>query len=299
MFKTARKRPYRVAIEGFSEFERGALASFFRLAERRVPAYVQVTTPDSSDFLIADADQPRVLDWIARERRIGDTVFVGAQAPADALSWLTRPIEPVHIMRALDALLGGRPEAASVADDDDDGAEPTAPAVLQVLDAAAGVTPIAEPLEAKRRPNRAGASRGVQKGSGRTVLVVDDSAVARSFLAQRLRNLDYRVVLAANGEEALETAAHTAYAIVFLDIDLGSANRLDGLQVCQRLKQRAQHPGGVVPAVVITTGSTSATDRVRGSLAGCDAYLTKPLMDADFAAALAQVDPLFRWAEAE
>jgi two-component system, cell cycle response regulator len=33
---------------------------------------------------------------------------------------------------------------------------------------------------------------------------------------------------------------------------------------------------------------------VRGSLAGCDAYLSKPLVEADFLAALAEVDPLYK-----
>jgi len=36
--RSAEARTYRVALEGFSEFERGMLASFFRLAERRTPA---------------------------------------------------------------------------------------------------------------------------------------------------------------------------------------------------------------------------------------------------------------------
>ena len=45
----------------------------------------------------------------------------------------------------------------------------------------------------------------------------------------------------------------------------------------------------------MVTGLDGATDRVRGSLAGCDAYLTKPLHEAEFIAALQQVDPEFVW----
>ncbi len=279
MFKNTRKRPYRVAIEGFSEFERAALGSFFRLAERRVPAYVQVDSPDASDFLIADADQPRVLHSIARERRARDTVFVGSQAPNDAVAWLTRPIEPVHIMRALDGLLGERLSHEVPTLDEPVDALPPLPSSPETVP------------PPKRRPNPA-AHAG--SGGDRPALVVDDSAVARAFLAQRLRQLGFRVTLAPTGEEALAVAAERAFNLVFLDIDLGGNDRLDGLQVCQTLKQRASHPDGIVPAVVITTASQGATDRVRGSLAGCDAYLTKPLMEADFTAALRHVDPLFK-----
>ena len=47
-------------------------------------------------------------------------------------------------------------------------------------------------------------------------------------------------------------------------------------------------------AVVFTTGDARSTNRVRGSLAGCDAYLTKPLLEDELIAALRDVDPLFR-----
>jgi DNA-binding response OmpR family regulator len=46
--------------------------------------------------------------------------------------------------------------------------------------------------------------------------------------------------------------------------------------------------------VIITTGQNDATSRVRGSLAGCDAFLGKPLIEADLVAALREVDPLFQ-----
>ena len=89
--------------------------------------------------------------------------------------------------------------------------------------------------------------------------------------------------------------------IAFVDITLGPAQvgGIDGLRVCQAIKQRGQPDGidgkqGGGTAVVIVTGQTSATVRVRGSLAGCDAYLTKPLMEAEFIAALHLVDPLFQ-----
>ena len=47
-------------------------------------------------------------------------------------------------------------------------------------------------------------------------------------------------------------------------------------------------------AVVVTTGQAGSSDRVRSSLAGCDAYLNKPLMEAEFLAVLREIDPLFR-----
>ena len=53
-----------VAFEGFSEFERATLATFFRLAAKRSPAYEQAQHTDASDFLVADADNPAALEAI-------------------------------------------------------------------------------------------------------------------------------------------------------------------------------------------------------------------------------------------
>ena len=45
----------------------------------------------------------------------------------------------------------------------------------------------------------------------------------------------------------------------------------------------------------MVTGLASSSDRVRGSLAGCDAYLSKPLAESEFIAALREVDRQFIW----
>lgn len=132
-------------------------------------------------------------------------------------------------------------------------------------------------------------------GGGREVLVVDDSAIARTFLAQRLDGYRYQVHLANDGEQALAMCAEQAFDIVFVDVALGGENSVDGLRVCQRLKRHPTLPGKVAPAVVVVTGDASASTRVRGALAGCDAYLVKPLLEAEFLAALRAVDTRFEW----
>ena len=45
--------------------------------------------------------------------------------------------------------------------------------------------------------------------------------------------------------------------------------------------------------VILVTGLAGATDRVRGSLAGCDAYLTKPVAEAELLHVLRTLDPSF------
>lgn len=122
------------------------------------------------------------------------------------------------------------------------------------------------------------------------VLVVDDSRIALRFLQRRLQRLGYRVQAVQTAQQALALLDSQPFVLVFLDIGL-DASGPDGLALCRHITQRRSPLGSRAPAVVMVTGSASATDRVRGDLAGCDAYLTKPLMDDALAATLARLDP--------
>lgn len=286
---------YTVAIEGFSAFERQSLASFFRLAARRQPAFRQVDESGLADFLIADADHPASVAAVRRGQRVEDTVFVGAHAPAGAAAWLPRPIDPMHVMRALDDLVELRlnaPEPPSAMMDLDPMEIDTLRGGLDDLPQRRAA-PEEAPAEAPPAP--AAAAPRPRGGGGREVLLVEDSPIARQFLKQRLQHLGYRVVECASGEAALELLSRRTFEMVFLDVLLGPPGSVDGLQLCQRLKQRGAQRAGLRTVVVMVTGLDGATDRVRGSLAGCDAYLTKPLHETEFIATLLQVDPKFEW----
>lgn len=274
---------FTVAIEGFSAFERQALSSFFRLAAQRSPAFRQVNESGMADFLIADADHPASVAAVRRSQRVEDSVFVGARAPEGAAAWLPRPIEPVHVLRALDELVELRLHAPE---------PPSAMMDLDPLEADTERGGLAEPPKPAQPPAAVTRPRG---GGGREVLLVEDSPIARHFLKQRLQHLGYRVLDCASGEAALEILSKRTFGMVFLDVVLGPPGSVDGLQLCQRLKQRGAQGGGLRTVVVMVTGLDGATDRVRGSLAGCDAYLTKPLHESEFIATLMQVDPAFEW----
>ena len=109
--------PHRVAFLGFSEFERKALTSYFRLAHNRSPAYEQVPTLTDADFLVADADHGPSVQLVQAIERLGETVFVGNQAPAGCSAWMMRPIDALHVMRELDRLVALALEARAPRDD--------------------------------------------------------------------------------------------------------------------------------------------------------------------------------------
>ncbi len=105
---------YRVALQGFSDFERDALASSFRLAGSRQPSYKLVAAVAGSDFIIADADHHRVCEAIDASGRVGDTIFIGDGGPEGARSVLPRPIDPPRLFRELDRFVSHRGGATSI-----------------------------------------------------------------------------------------------------------------------------------------------------------------------------------------
>jgi CheY-like chemotaxis protein len=99
---------HRIALLGFSAFERSTLASYFRLAGTRNPRYEQVQMLPEADFVVADADHEPSVKLVVAVERLPETVFVGTSAPEGAIAWLARPIDPLRVLRELDLLAARR-----------------------------------------------------------------------------------------------------------------------------------------------------------------------------------------------
>ena len=118
------------------------------------------------------------------------------------------------------------------------------------------------------------------------ILVVDDSDVALKFMRNRLTRYGFRAELASSGEEALTRVSVEAYKFVFLDVMMEG---LDGYQTCRAIKQR-KYASSKAPIVVMLTSRGGSIDKIRGGLAGCDAYLTKPLNEVELLKVLSKYD---------
>lgn len=95
---------FRVALQGFSDFERDALSSSLRLAGARQPSYRLVPAIAGCDFIVADADHARVRDALVAAGRLEDTIFIGEDGPEGAPALLPRPIDTLRVLQALDRL---------------------------------------------------------------------------------------------------------------------------------------------------------------------------------------------------
>lgn len=99
------------------------------------------------------------------------------------------------------------------------------------------------------------------------VLVIEDEARLLRNLAKALREEEYAVDTAADGEEGLYKAQNCDYDAIVLDVMLP---RLDGWQVLAALRKTKKTP------VLFLTARDTLADRVRGLDGGGDDYLVKP-----------------------
>ena len=111
--------------------------------------------------------------------------------------------------------------------------------------------------------------------STKNLLVVDDSATTRMLITLTLKkSLEYRIVEASNGTEAVEKLGSQPVDIVLTDINMP---KMGGLELISYI--RSSHSSPNVPIIVITTeGEEDARDR--GLELGANAYLSKPISGA-------------------
>jgi CheY-like chemotaxis protein len=107
--------------------------------------------------------------------------------------------------------------------------------------------------------------------SGLKVLIADDHDDTRLLLRLKLEQLGYRVVEAADGEEAVETARRECPDIILMDLSLP---KLDGLAATRRIREDPQTRDAVIVAL---TAHAEPQYRANALAAGLNAFVTKPV----------------------
>jgi DNA-binding response OmpR family regulator len=106
-----------------------------------------------------------------------------------------------------------------------------------------------------------------------TILLVDDEDSVQKLLAYPLEREGFRVLQARDGEEALDRFASERVDLVVLDVMLP---KLDGLEVCKRLRAESEVP------IIMLTARDDELDKVLGLELGADDYITKPFSIREF-----------------
>lgn len=241
-----------VSFLGLSATERETVAACLRVIGVRTPRYEITHVLDDARCVIADAEHRPSVELVLVTEKLDRTVFVGGTPPAGAFAHVPRPIDPARLLRELDLIVAGN-------------AQPLA----TVIERAGAVLPA--PAAAVAVP----AAPAVP-----TALLVDDSELALRYLETQLQPYGFVCDEALSSQHAVDLLAQRQYDFVFLDVDLGPNSELDGLALCQRIK-RSEETLLIATTAVLVSAHASPMDRVRGNLAGADAFLGKPLVEAE------------------
>lgn len=268
MGRKMEKKTYAVTMIGITEAERNVLRNIFKLSQYRAYSYVVAVPGVVTDILMVDADDPGAMaEWRQNNREnaasVGaasnsyrssiPTILVTKDSPPDSvLHYIRRPFVASRVISILDQVVQKDLQDNKKRIIGQDAAQKTA-------------------TEAAKAP-----SETVDDSGTYTALVVDDSSPVRKQIELELKLFGIKVDAAATGEQAIDFINKNNYDLIFLDVVLPG---IDGYQICKVLKRgkaKKKTP------VIMLTSKSSPFDRVKGALAGCDSYLTKPVKQETF-----------------
>jgi two-component system, OmpR family, response regulator VicR len=148
-------------------------------------------------------------------------------------------------------------------------------AIMQVVQEAARIW--TSPASAAKEETALSASTGTDE---LTILVVDDEPNILEVVSAYLRRELYNVVTATDGEAAMKQFAETSPDLIVLDVMLP---RLDGLEVCRRVRATSNTP------IIMLTARSDEMDKLVGLGIGADDYLTKPFSPRELVARIKAV----------
>lgn len=99
------------------------------------------------------------------------------------------------------------------------------------------------------------------------ILVVEDEKQLSRLIELELKFEDYEVIVAYDGETALQLATDTSLDLILLDIMIPVIN---GIDVCKKIRQTSDIP------ILLLTAKSDTNDKVIGLDSGADDYITKP-----------------------
>jgi CheY-like chemotaxis protein len=151
------------------------------------------------------------------------------------------------------------------------------------------------PAPAPATSSRAPSSRSMRSRNSRTsepvpevqrgdVLLVAESLVEGRILHKRFKRYGLNIDWSREAPQALALLKEHPYRLVAIDRIKGEA---DAYSVCRSAKQR-KLPNGNAPVVLMFAPTAGSMDRIKAGLAGCDAYLSRSVGEAEFYRVLAQ-----------
>lgn len=282
------KPQYTVDVHGFSQTERIILKSIFSLSARRTPEFVEFMQAMGSapDVFLIDAEDASAIANFRQKNTMNTrpAILVGDTDHGISCTTLSRPLQWSKLFKAFDLALGVN--ASSHIPKPEPAARIAAPFVktqpmIAIPTQRSSTSSIASLKISNTAVLKAAAANHSLTGSLAPVcppdqplnwvLVCDDNMTVREFMRVKLVPFGFNVDFAETGEQAVGLTGTKHYACVFLDVVMPGIN---GYQVCKLIKSKK---GAAKTAVVMLSSKDSTFDKIRGTMSGCDTYLTKPV----------------------
>ena len=313
-------RPLQVAILGFAAADEENFARFFQVSRIGKPTYVAASPSDraDSDILMVNYDNMDALK--AKDSVLAENPHI--QVVAVSKGPLEPPPEyhirgmlfAARVLTTLDKLVPEtdvEPPQAIVGISSQQVIETPAslapvsleakPALAEIAPTqeATPVVPLAQPIrvephteqkpithtqmahaevEIPASPTPVQAGEKANETGGYRCLVVDDSIAIQKSLELNLVTLPQisQIDFADSGEIALQKTEAVQYDLIFLDVMMPG---IDGYETCTRLRKKPEYKK---TPIIMVSGKTSPLDEVKGVMAGCTTYLTKPVQQEAF-----------------
>lgn len=122
------------------------------------------------------------------------------------------------------------------------------------------------------------------------ILVVDDSTLIHRALEMELQQAEFEsnISFVESGEQCLDSIKNEKFDLIFLDVMMPG---IDGFETCTEIRK---NPVYKKTPIIMLSAKTSPLDEVKGVMAGCTTYLSKPIKHDDFQKLLVRMD---KWLE--
>jgi two-component system cell cycle response regulator len=248
----------KVMVKGFNAMEHRLLNGTVLLSQRRQPRLdLSSDEGHTADVVMIDAADAEAMRWAKQQPWLKQKVVIWVDAASTEQGHITlrRPVQwtslPIILARALEQA-------------------PRQP--TDALHAAPNSSSAHSVPNTQTAQTAHSATTQSSTSSRHSVLVVDDSLAVRALMRSMLEARGFTVTDADSAEAGIDASAAEHYACILMDVLMPG---IDGYEACRRIKTRSRNGSG--PAIVMLTSKSSPFDRIRGKMAGCDAYLTKPV----------------------
>ncbi len=265
---TQTQHSLKLLVKGFAGFDMRLLTGVVKLSAHRSPSLELVSDPASAavDVVMIDGKDAQAVAW-AKQQEIWlkrqPVVWVDFNGVLPVgHTRVSRPVQWMNLPVLLSCAIDDATENREEQNESDQPAQQSAPV------SAASSRKSAQPVSAH--------------ANGIPVLVVDDSAAVRGHLSSVLEIWGYNVTTADSGEAGVIAVGKNGFSCVLMDVLMPG---IDGYDACRRIKAMPNRAG---TPVVMLTSKSSPFDKIRGKMAGCDAYLTKPVEKARLMEVLAK-----------